>query len=92
MNECRVLKETMYVCLNRSYLVKRDIVCLLQLSALFVQVLLEIHTKYLNIVRDTFSNHADFISALDKACASIVNMKYENRSLSKASELVSVIV
>ncbi|CAF1268122.1 unnamed protein product, partial [Adineta ricciae] len=59
------------------------------LPALFTQVLLEIHTKYLNIVRDIFSNHADFISAFDKACASIVNMKYENRSLAKASELLA---
>ncbi|UJR20964.1 hypothetical protein I4U23_024070 [Adineta vaga] len=59
------------------------------LSTLFVQVLLEIHTKYTNIIHEIFANDPDFISALDKACASIVNMKGGNRSSIKAPELLA---
>jgi hypothetical protein len=53
-----------------------------------VETLLDLHTKYINIIRETFANDSDFISSLDKACAIIVNMKYGNRLSSKAPELV----
>jgi hypothetical protein len=53
--------------------------------------LLEFHTKYINIIRETFANDSDFISSLDKACAIIVNMKKGNRLSTKAPELVSEI-
>ena len=42
----------------------------------------------MNIIRDTFATDADFVSALDKACATIVNMKHGNRLSAKAPELV----
>ena len=50
--------------------------------------LLEFHSKYRQIIRDTFTSDSDFISALDKACSVIVNMKYPNRLSMKAPELV----
>jgi hypothetical protein len=43
----------------------------------------------MNIIKDTFANDPDFISALDKACATVVNMKLGNRLSAKAPELVS---
>ena len=54
-----------------------------------METLLEFHTKYINIIRETFANDSDFISSLDKACAIIVNMKRGNRLSAKAPELVS---
>lgn len=45
----------------------------------------------MNIIRDTFSNDSDFISALDKSCSIIVNMKKSNRLSMKAPELVNSI-
>ncbi|CAF4302679.1 unnamed protein product, partial [Adineta steineri] len=59
------------------------------LSTTFVDTLLEIHTKYTDIIRQTFANDSEFISALDKACANIINMKNENRLPSKAPELLA---
>ena len=54
-----------------------------------METLLELHTKYSDIIRETFVNDSEFLSALDKACAVIVNMKNENRLSTKAPELVS---
>jgi cullin 2 len=53
-----------------------------------VETLLELHTKYLNVIKETFANDSEFVSSLDKACAIIVNMKYGNRLSAKAPELV----
>ncbi|CAF3459379.1 unnamed protein product [Rotaria sp. Silwood1] len=46
------------------------------LSTLFVETLLELHTKYMNVIKETFASDPEFVSSLDKACATIVNMKY----------------
>ncbi|CAF1020048.1 unnamed protein product [Rotaria sordida] len=59
------------------------------LPTLFVETLLELHTKYLNIIRETFANDPDFISSLDKACTIIVNMKNGNCLSAKAPELLA---
>lgn len=42
----------------------------------------------MNIIKDTFANDSNFVSALDKACTTIVNMKSGNRLSAKAPELV----
>lgn len=60
----------------------------IQLPTIFVETLLDFHTKYLQIIRETFANNSEFISALDKACTIIVNMKNANRLSAKAPELV----
>jgi hypothetical protein len=43
----------------------------------------------MNIIKDTFACDPNFVSALDKACSIIVNMKSGNRLSAKAPELVS---
>lgn len=53
-----------------------------------MDTLLELHTKYNNIIKETFASDPEFVSSLDKACATIVNMKYGNRLSAKAPELV----
>ena len=45
----------------------------------------------MNIIRETFASDSDFIAALDKACAIIVNMKKGNCLPAKAPELVNFI-
>jgi hypothetical protein len=37
--------------------------------------MLEIHTKYSDLIKYLFQNDQEFISALDKACASAVNFR-----------------
>ncbi|CAM2725921.1 unnamed protein product [Rotaria socialis] len=59
------------------------------LQTLFVENLLELHAKYLNVIRETFANDPDFISSLDKACAMVVNMKNGNNLSAKAAELIA---
>ncbi|CAF1220958.1 unnamed protein product [Rotaria sordida] len=59
------------------------------LSTLFVETLLELHTKYMNVIKETFVSDPEFVSSLDKACATIVNMKYGNRLSAKAPELLA---
>ncbi|CAF0948041.1 unnamed protein product [Adineta ricciae] len=59
------------------------------LSTLFVETLLELHTKYMNVIKETFTSDPEFVSSLDKACATIVNMKYGNRLSAKAPELLA---
>ncbi|CAF1129217.1 unnamed protein product, partial [Didymodactylos carnosus] len=59
------------------------------LPTLFVETLLELHNKYGNVIRDVFSNDQEFVSSLDKACANIVNMKYDPKQASKAPELLA---
>ncbi|CAF3582944.1 unnamed protein product [Adineta steineri] len=59
------------------------------LSTLFVETLLELHTKYMNVIKETYANDPEFVSSLDKACATIVNMKYGNRLSAKAPELLA---
>jgi len=44
----------------------------------------------MNVIKETFTCDAEFVSSLDKACAIIVNMKYGNRLSAKAPELVNV--
>lgn len=59
------------------------------LPTLFVETLLELHTKYMNIIKETFASDPEFISSLDKACTIIINMKHENRLSAKAPELLA---
>jgi len=59
---------------------------------LFVETLLELHTKYMNIIKETFASDPEFVSSLDKACTIIVNMKHGNRLSVKAPELVNFVI
>ena len=45
----------------------------------------------MNVIKETYANDPEFVSSLDKACATIVNMKYGNRLSAKAPELVSFV-
>lgn len=42
-------------------------------AQLFVENVLEVHKKHLNMIRDVFNGDQLFTGALDKACASVIN-------------------
>ncbi|CAF5188262.1 unnamed protein product, partial [Rotaria sp. Silwood1] len=43
------------------------------ISKLYVETILDIHTKFLKFVKEAFNNEQDFTVALDKACAKFIN-------------------
>ncbi|CAF1366903.1 unnamed protein product [Rotaria sp. Silwood1] len=46
---------------------------MLQIPKLYVETILDIHTKFLKFVKEAFNNEQDFTVALDKACAKFIN-------------------
>lgn len=56
----------------------------------FVENMLQVHNKYENLINETFKNDPLFLSALDKACASVINSKlYDGKTTCRSAELVS---
>jgi cullin 2 len=55
----------------------------------FVENMLQVHNKYENLISETFKNDPLFLSALDKACASVINSKlYDGKTTCRSAELV----
>lgn len=56
----------------------------------YVDALLEIHQKYLDMVKVSFSSESGFIASMDRACREVVNRnKVCKSSSSKTSELLA---
>lgn len=52
--------------------------------------MLQVHQKYENLIGETFKNDPLFLSALDKACASVINSKLsDGKTTCRSAELVS---
>lgn len=60
-----------------------------QVHQQFVEAMLRLHSKYSNMVKETFSNDQQFIAVLDKACAAVINHKTPQQKYCKSPELVS---
>lgn len=60
-----------------------------QIHVQFVENMLKVHQKYEDLINDTFKNDPLFLSALDKACASVINSKFDGRIPCKSAELVA---
>lgn len=56
---------------------------------LYVDELLNVHRRFSDLIKDTFRDDPAFISALDKACTSIVNYRHDPRRSSKSPELLA---
>lgn len=55
----------------------------------FVENMLQVHQKYENLINETFKNDPLFLSALDKACASVINSKLcDGKTTCRSAELV----
>lgn len=52
--------------------------------------MLQVHQKYENLIVETFKNDPLFLSALDKACASVINSKLsDGKTTCRSAELVN---
>lgn len=56
---------------------------------LFVESLLEVHGRYLNLIKEVFNSDQQFIGALDKACAAVINYKGNPKVACKSPELLA---
>ncbi|XP_055276211.1 cullin-1-like [Moschus berezovskii] len=59
---------------------------------MYVEIVLNIHKKYNDLVISAFRNHADFVAALDKACSGFINNNAVTKmaqSSSKSPELLA---
>lgn len=57
--------------------------------------MLQVHQKYENLIAETFKNDPLFLSALDKACASVINSKLSEGiagAICRSAELVRIII
>ncbi|KAK2577246.1 hypothetical protein KPH14_003390 [Odynerus spinipes] len=55
----------------------------------FVESMLDVHSKYSELIRDVFKGDQAFISALDKACSAVVNHRPVPRQPARAPELLA---
>lgn len=51
--------------------------------------MLQVHRKYEALIADTFRNDPVFLSALDKACASVINKRISDKQPCRSAELVA---
>lgn len=67
-----------------------DFDCVLfQIHIQFVENMLQVHQKYENLINETFKNDPLFLSALDRACASVINSKLcDGKTTCRSAELV----
>lgn len=55
----------------------------------FVENMLKVHHKYQELIADVFENDSLFLSALDKACASVINRRPSERQPCRSAEYVA---
>jgi hypothetical protein len=51
--------------------------------------MLQIHSKYSELIKDIFQNDQEFLSALDKACSTCINFRTNQKIQCKSPELVN---
>jgi len=55
----------------------------------FVEVMLSVHSKYHELIVSTFQGDLLFIGALDKACASVINWRPNQKTICRSPELLA---
>ncbi len=58
------------------------------IPTMFVDQMLQIHSKYSELIKDIFQNDQEFLSALDKACSQAINYRSNPKVPCKSPELV----
>ncbi|KFM57787.1 Cullin-2, partial [Stegodyphus mimosarum] len=56
---------------------------------LFVESLLAVHGKYSSLIKEVFSGDQQFVGALDKACAAVINYKGNPKLMCRSPELLA---
>uniref|UniRef100_T1JK90 Cullin family profile domain-containing protein n=1 Tax=Strigamia maritima TaxID=126957 RepID=T1JK90_STRMM len=59
------------------------------IPAQFVEHMLQVHKKYSDLIQETFSNDQQFVGALDKACAHVINHRFNSRQPCRSPELLA---
>lgn len=59
------------------------------IPTLFVEQMLQIHSKYSELIKDIFQNDQEFLSALDKACSTSINFRTNQKMPCKSPELLA---
>lgn len=59
------------------------------IPTMFVEQMLQIHTKYSELIKDIFQTDQEFLSALDKACSSAINYRPNPKTSCKSPELLA---
>jgi len=62
---------------------------IIKIPTLFVEQMLQIHSKYSELIKDIFQNDQEFLSALDKACSTAINHRTNPKMPCRSPELVS---
>ncbi|KAG7210335.1 hypothetical protein KM043_011873 [Ampulex compressa] len=55
----------------------------------FVESMLDVHSKYSDLIKDVFKSDQAFIGALDKACSAVVNYRPVPKQPARAPELLA---
>jgi len=55
----------------------------------FVENMLNVHSKYSEMIKEVFNSDQSFVGALDKACSAIVNHRHAAKQPVRAPELVN---
>ncbi|ESP02261.1 hypothetical protein LOTGIDRAFT_207667 [Lottia gigantea] len=55
----------------------------------FVESMLEVHNRYKDMIKNVFNGDQQFVGALDKACAHVINYRLNPKSVCKSPELLS---
>jgi len=55
----------------------------------FVEVMLNVHNKYHEMILTTFQGDLQFMGALDKACASVINWRPNQKTICRSPELLA---
>jgi len=55
----------------------------------FVEVMLNVHSKYHELIVTTFQGDLQFMGALDKACASVINWRPNQKTVCRSPELLA---
>lgn len=59
-----------------------------QIPSQFVESMLEVHTKYTELICSVFNADQQFVGALDKACAAAINFRINPKQACKSPEWV----
>jgi len=62
---------------------------LFQVYMQFVENMLNVHSKYSEMIKEVFNSDQSFVGALDKACSAIVNYRPSPKQSVRAPELVN---
>lgn len=56
-----------------------------------MESILDVHSKYSELIKDVFKADQSFVGALDKACSAVVNYRPVPRQPARAPELVNLL-